>query len=188
VRRHTLTKKGAERGRGSHISQAGVALARQVGGSLGPFDRVVASSVPRTFETALAMGFAVSDYEEGVSALDDEVLAEVGHHDRWSWPEPFAVFARLVRQDGATARMGRTQADLWRVIAAALPEGGRALVISHGRIIEAGAVTCLPDAGHVAWGVPFRHCEGIRLTWERGEVVQFELLRVDAPQMDLTTA
>ena len=37
VRRHSLTKKGAARGRvGSHLSAEGVMLGRLVGASLGP--------------------------------------------------------------------------------------------------------------------------------------------------------
>ena len=31
VRRHAFTKKGTGRGRGSHLSQAGVAFARRIG-------------------------------------------------------------------------------------------------------------------------------------------------------------
>jgi hypothetical protein len=50
VRRHSLTKKGAARGRGSHLSAEGVALARLVGVSLGPFAWVVTSTSPLSFQ------------------------------------------------------------------------------------------------------------------------------------------
>ena len=63
VRRHSLTKKNPVRGRGSHLSAEGVALARLVGASLGPFASVVTSASPRAIETAVAMGFAVDDAE-----------------------------------------------------------------------------------------------------------------------------
>ena len=91
---------------------------------------------------------------------------------------PRVVFARLVREHPAVARFGRAQAECWRASAAALPEGGQALVISHGRIIEAGAVASLPAEDHAAWGPPFRHCEGIRLTGEGSTWTGGELLRV----------
>jgi broad specificity phosphatase PhoE len=79
VRRHSLTKKDAGRGRGSHLSAEGVALARLVGGSLGPFARVVASASPRAVETAVAMGFAVDDTVELPSGY---VPGEVDHHQQ----------------------------------------------------------------------------------------------------------
>ena len=86
VRRHSLTKKGAARGRGSHLSAEGIALARLVGESLGPFARVVTSASPRAIETAVAMGFAVDDTVELPSGY---VPGEVAHHDQWRWPRPY---------------------------------------------------------------------------------------------------
>ena len=64
VRRHSLTKKGAARGRGSHLSGPGITLARAVGAGLGPVGYVVTSASPRAVETAIAMGFAVDDTVE----------------------------------------------------------------------------------------------------------------------------
>lgn len=58
IRRHSLRKDGG----GSQLSQAGVDLARRIGATLGPYAQVVTTPVPRTRETAIAMGFAV-DYE-----------------------------------------------------------------------------------------------------------------------------
>ena len=39
-----------------HLSQQGVDLARRAGEGLGHFDRVMTSTVPRAFETAIAIG------------------------------------------------------------------------------------------------------------------------------------
>ncbi len=47
IRRHSLTKKGPARGRGSHLSAQGVALARAVGPELGPAAYVLTSAAPR---------------------------------------------------------------------------------------------------------------------------------------------
>ena len=41
IRRHAHTKKGEGRGKGSHRSTEGVALARKIGGEIGPFDLVL---------------------------------------------------------------------------------------------------------------------------------------------------
>jgi hypothetical protein len=87
VRRHSLTKKGAARGRGgSHLSAEGVMLARLVGASLGPFASVVTSVSPRAIETALAMGLAVDDTVELPSGY---VSGEVERHQQWNWPRPY---------------------------------------------------------------------------------------------------
>jgi broad specificity phosphatase PhoE len=172
VRRHSLVKDHV------HLSQAGVDLARRVGQTIGPFDLVYTSHITRTLETALAMGFAVTGQSDVPEAIVAEARAEFGHHERWSWERPFEGFARLVQQGGATARLGRAQADAWRAIVRALPEGGRALVISHGSIIEVGLVACFPRHDHAAWGPPFDKCEGARLTYQEDDWSALEQLRV----------
>src|SRR5262249_59700664 len=48
VRRHSLTKKGEGRGKGSHLSPEGVALARKIGGGIGPLDLVLTHLAPPT--------------------------------------------------------------------------------------------------------------------------------------------
>jgi hypothetical protein len=53
VRRHSLTKKGAARGRGSHLSGSGVRLARGVGAELGAVAYVLTSASPRAIEPTL---------------------------------------------------------------------------------------------------------------------------------------
>jgi len=64
IRRHSCTKKGPGRGKGSHLSADGVALAHEVARRMGRFDLVFATAVRRTTETAIAMGHAVDDLLE----------------------------------------------------------------------------------------------------------------------------
>jgi broad specificity phosphatase PhoE len=172
VRRHSLVKDHV------HLSRAGVHLARRVGADLGPFDLVHTSPITRTLETALAMGYAVDSQIAILGEVGAEARAEFGHHERWIWERPFAAFAELIQRGGATACLGRAQADAWRSIVRALPEGGRALVISHGSIIEVGLVACFPRHDHAAWGPPFDRCEGARLTFQDDDWTALELLRV----------
>jgi len=167
VRRHTMRDKP-----GQHLSQAGVSLARQVGDGMGPFNRVITSTVPRAFETAIAMGFAVNEQYEQLNMMGDDVDAEI------NWSAGFPEFARVTRQNGATARFAKVQSELWRSIAEALPDGGSALIITHGGIVEAGAVACLPDADHDIWGKNCDYCEGVRLDFNGGEFTSIEILRV----------
>lgn len=169
IRRHCFTKKGVSRGRGSHLSASGVTQARRIGNQIGPFDLVLTSHIPRTLETALAMGFAVDDQLPILGDIPAEVWDEIGHQERWAWDKPFVVFAQFVAQGGATARLGQRQKDTWIQALAPVPDGGHVLIISHGRVIESGLVTCFPDAAFDTWGAPFRHGEGVRMEYADGQ-------------------
>jgi len=167
VRRHTMRVES-----GQHLSQEGVDLARRVGSEIGPFDRVITSTIPRAFETAIAMGFAVDEQLEQLGMMGDDVDAEI------DWKAGFAEFARVIRQGGATARFARAQSELWRSIAEALSEGGSALIITHGGIIEAVAVACLPDADHSTWGPSCDYCEGVQLGFDGKDFKSIEIFRL----------
>lgn len=167
IRRHSIRNKP-----GAHLSQQGVTLARLVGQNLGPFDRVVTSTLPRAFETAIAMGFAVDEQNELMSSYGDDVELEA------PWPLSPAEYAVAVRKGGAAAKYANQLADVYRQLAGYLADGRAALVINHGGVLELGAVACLPNADHAAWGPHFEPCEGVRLFWEDGRFVDAEILRV----------
>ena len=167
LRRHTMRQKP-----GQHLKQAGVSLARRVGGGMGPFDRVVTSQVPRAFETAIAMGFAVDEQWAEISSVPDDVLTAV------SWLEGCAAFQAAARRDAAVRRFCAKQARVLGRLAASLPEGGHALVVSHGGIVEAQVVGCLPDYDYSAWGATCGYCEGVRLRFDGGRFTGATLLRV----------
>jgi broad specificity phosphatase PhoE len=166
-RRHTMRVKP-----GQHLSQAGVDLARRIGMGRGPFQRVITSTLPRAFETAVAMGFAVDEQVEVLSAMSDEVDAEI------QWPAGFATIAEVVRSGGAAARFAQDQAAFLTSVAQQLPDNGWALIISHGGIVETGAVACLPAADHRTWGVYCDYCEGVLLSFDGTAFTDAEILRV----------
>ena len=178
IRRHSYTKKGAARGKGSHLSAEGVALAHTIGATIGPFDLVLTSPGPRTLETAIAMGFAVDDQLEALGDISPEVVDEIGHHERWAWEPPFVRFTEIVAQGGATTRMGKRQQEAWVQALESVSPDGQVLVISHGRVIESGVVTCLPDGDFAAWGAPLHHCEGVRMQYAVGQFTDVHFLRV----------
>jgi len=167
VRRHSIRSQA-----GQHLSQEGVNLARRIGNEIGPFDAVVTSTLPRAFETAIAMGFAVDKQDEQLSTAGDEVTAEI------HWTESFSRFAEVIKTGGATAKFAHEQAEFWKLIVQSLPENGSGLIITHGGIIEAGAVACLPEAQHNSWGPACSYCEGIRLTFDDGNFTALEILRL----------
>ncbi len=160
---------------GAHLSQAGVDLARRVGDEMGSFDRVVTSTAARAFETAIAMGYAV---DEQIHELDpvwpDDVAAEVDPLAQW--PE-FVATARR-HPDGAYVALSRKLAEVQLAIGESLPENGRALLVSHGALIECATIGCLPDLDYASWGRACGYTEGVRLRWAAGRWLDAEFLRV----------
>jgi len=167
IRRHSIRSKPGE-----HLNQPGVTLARLVGQNLGPFDRVVTSTVPRAIETAIAMGFAPDELNELMSTTGNDVEREA------PWPLSCAGYAEVVRGGGAAAYYAIQLVTMYTKLADYLMDGRAALVINHGGVLEMGAVACLLDADHFAWGSHFDYCEGIRLFWDNGKFVNGEVLRV----------
>lgn len=167
VRRHSMRVKP-----GQNLSRAGVELARRVGSTTGPFERVITSTISRAYETAVAMGFAVDEQLEPLAMFDNGVEDEV------SWDAGFAAWGEAYRRGGAVTRYAKKHAAFLRDVAAALPPGGAALVVSHGGIVEAQAVGCLSDADHAAWGGACSWCEGVRLTFDGEKFVEAKVLRV----------
>lgn len=175
VRRHSLTKKGAARGRGSHLSAEGVALARRIGAEVRAPAYVLTSEVPRCVETAVAMGFAVDDT---VSFRYPYVDGEVGRHEQWTWDEPFVRYAALLGAGGGVATLVAEELPLVTAAVERVDDGAAALVVTHGGTIEPLLVGCLPGADHRSWGPAIGHGEGATLTWEHGRFTSIELRRV----------
>jgi broad specificity phosphatase PhoE len=167
IRRHSIRSKP-----GNHLNQSGVTLARLIGENLGPFDRVVTSTLPRAFETAIAMGFAVDAQIELMSTYGDDVEREV------PWPQPFAAYAKAILSDGAAKRYAHQLADYYADLADYLADGRAALVVNHGGVLELGVVASFPNADYRSWGEAAAYCEGARLYWENGKCVNAEVLRV----------
>src|SRR4051794_16423844 len=115
IRRHAMRLRDGE-----HLSQRGIDLARQVGSAIGTFHRVITSTRPRAFETAIAMGLAVDETLDELSTLGGDVSAEI------EWDAGFAEFARIISLGGATMRFAEEQRRLWLSIAGNLPPEGRA--------------------------------------------------------------
>jgi broad specificity phosphatase PhoE len=169
MRRHTLRATP-----GPHLTQSGVNLARRLGEQMGPFALVVTSLLPRAYETAIAMGFAVHEQRKEFGALPLPETVE-------DYEESPASFARWAEQAAANEMVGeyvRRQARALRDLLDELDDGEAALVISHGGIVEAGAVGCLPQFDWALAGGPVSYCEGVHLTFEGAQCIQVRVLRV----------
>ena len=166
---------------GQRLNQAGVDLARRVGDGMGRFDRVVTSLVPRAYETAVAMGYAVDEQMEALSSTPDGLIGEDAEVDLY---QGWVAMQRAARAGGIAERYVRLQSQLMRAVAAALPDGGRALVISHGGIVEASAVGCRPDDDFAVWGRACGYCEGVRLSFDGDRCAGAEPLRVPGSTLE----
>ena len=130
------------------------------------------STVPRAIETVIAMGFAVDEFNETMSSYGNDVEREA------PWPLSPVEYARIIRKGKAAAEYAQRLVVVYTKLADYLMDGRAALVVNHGGVLELGAVACLPNADHVAWGSHFDYCEGIRLFWDDGKFVNGEILRV----------
>ncbi len=157
---------------GQHLSQDGIDLARLVGESSGPFSLVATSHIPRAIETAIAMGFEVDEIDKTLAHIPTDVIAGMA-----SWPTPFSAVSRAVKAGGPAANYAAQMVDAWHSIVERIPDSTQALVVSHGGLIEVGAVAAVPDQPHDDWGGPIGYCEGVGLTFD-GRFTSCEVLRV----------
>jgi broad specificity phosphatase PhoE len=155
IRRHSIRSPSSD-----HLSQSGVALARLVGRNIGPFDRVVTSTIPRAYETAIAMGFAVDEQNELMNTYGGLVEKEA------PWPQPFNNYADIIKQEGAAARYAKKLMKYYSSIMESIAEGRSALVITHGGVVEIGVIGCLPEHDFSSWSNSAGYCEGARLYWD----------------------
>lgn len=160
IRRHSFTKKGDARGRGSHLSVEGVLAARSLGASVGPFDYVVASTSPRTLETAIAIGVAVDDLMEMPSPTE---VDDIEFHSWREWTDPFAWFQQTAAESSAFAVYISQQAAALLATLQAAPDGGRVLVVGHGGWMEAVIAALVEPAETTRLGGSFWHLDGVRI-------------------------
>jgi hypothetical protein len=166
IRRHSIRSP-----LGDHLNQAGVTLARLVGQNIGPFDRVVTSTLPRAFETAIAIGFAVDEQNELMSTFGGAVSTEA------PWPQPFYYYSEIIKQEGAAAIFAKKLTKYYAGVIEFISEGRSALVINHGGVVELGVVGCLPDSDFSTWGDSVDYCEGAKLYWD-DQFIRAKVLRV----------
>ena len=116
--------------------------------------------------------FASGDLSIILRLLNDEV----------NWQAGCAEYARAARLGGATAQYLSGLAEAFQALARRLPKGGRALVVSHGGVIEAATVACLPDKDYAGWDASCDYCEGVRFHLVDGRFGVAEVLRVTPSQ------
>jgi broad specificity phosphatase PhoE len=146
----------------AHLSQAGVDLAKRVGPTMGTFDYVVTSTLPRAAETATAMGFGIHEVREELSMMSDEILQAI------AWDAGFKAFHEAHRNGGLVADYCRSLRTLVSELLAKIPDGSKLLIVSHGGIVEASLLGCVDSAEIAAWGSHIDYCEGVSFQLDSG--------------------
>jgi broad specificity phosphatase PhoE len=156
----------------AHLSQEGITLARRVGEHSPDYDYVFSSPLPRAIETALVMGFEVNEIIEGLGNISDDMTKGI------KWPNSFSGVMRIVSGNEICTGFAYKQAALWSGLAAKMADGQHALAITHGGVIELGAVASAPMRDHTEWGDAIGYCEGVRIQYEGSTVINVTPLRV----------
>ncbi len=159
---------------GVHLNAAGLARARQIAPGLPRFARVVTSPRPRAMETAEALGFPVDATLSLLGELPDDLGIDLVERLRGL---DFEGYARLAQRSTEFRRYASEQARLWREQLERVPDGASMLMVSHGSIIEAGAVGALLDVA-ADWGPALDYLEGVELRLDDGHWVSGAPLRV----------
>jgi broad specificity phosphatase PhoE len=174
LRRHSR-RSGAD----ANLNQSGVALARSLGASMGPFALVVSSPAERAIQTAVAMGFAIDRIEDALALPEQAQLAL-----ELDMCKSFADVAMLLRASARMADYALRLRGVARELVDEIDHNQSALAISHGGVLETMVAGCLADGDDMtrirALGAGFRFCEGARLTWDGAAFSLLQLLRVDA--------
>ena len=175
ILRHSMRQKP-----GDHLSQDGITLARHVGRTLGSYQRVVTSTLPRAMQTAVAMGFAVTETVEELCVVDASIVRKI------AWPADLTAINSILAECSECAAFAEAQAALWQEIAARLSDGEAGLIITHGAILELGVLGSLRKSRQPVVGQAFAYCEGVRLYFGDHACNRTEQLRMP-PDMRLVS-
>jgi broad specificity phosphatase PhoE len=171
----------SKRGEGKGLSQEGRDLAQRARALLAPhYDFCVSSPKQRARETLEAFGFNRYEVDKALAAVNP-------------W-EPFdAQITRLAQARGVTPLTacwehpdalnclrlhGATFLGALKRISNRLPEGGRALVVSHGGILEAAALLRCARYHLDEIGGEIGFCEGVVFIFENEALKGVELKRL----------
>ncbi|MEH6403581.1 MAG: phosphoglycerate mutase family protein [Sneathiella sp.] len=170
VRRHAMRRKP-----GSHLSIEGIELANFAGTCMGEYDRVFTSTLPRSTETAIAMGYEVNECIDELGKLPEKILVKL------AWPNTLQSIAKVMETNADCSQFAKDQASIWFNCIRELPVDSRILIISHGGIIELGALGSIKRNISTNLGSAFGYCEGFTLEYKDEECVgiEFELMPED---------
>jgi broad specificity phosphatase PhoE len=154
----------SKRGAGKGLSEEGRELAQQARALLAPpYELCVSSPKERARETMEALGFERYEVDEAFTAVNpwQPFDAEVSKLAQERGLGPLAACWEIPAALNFLRLEGETFLGAVKRIARKLPEGGRALVVSHGGILEAAALHGCSRYELAELGGEIGFCEGV---------------------------
>lgn len=169
------------RGEGKGLSEEGRELARRARGLLAPrYDLCVSSPKERARETLEAFGFERYEVDEAFTAVNpwEPFDAEVSKLAKDRGVIPLAACWEIPEALSYLKLQGETFLGAVRRVARGLPEDGRALVVSHGGILEAAALYGCARYDLAELGGEIGFCEGVVFKFEGENLAGGEVKRL----------
>ena len=170
----------SKRGEGKGLSEEGRELARSARTLLAAhYDHGVTSPKERARETLEAFGFDHYDVDEAFTAVNpwEPFDAEVTKLAKERGIIPLAACWEIPEALNYLRLQGETFLGAVKRVARGLPEEGRALVVSHGGILEAAALHGCEPYALESIGGEIGFCEGVVFKITDEQLVGVELRR-----------
>jgi len=171
----------SRRGESKGLSEEGRALARRARGLLRPhYDLVVSSPKDRARETLEVFGFERFEVDEAFTAVNpwEPFDDQVSNLAKERGITPLAACWEIPEALSYLRFQGETFLGAVKRLARRLPEGGRALVIAHGGILEAAALHGCSRYHLDELGGEIGFCEGVVFVLEGERLTGVEVKRL----------
>lgn len=171
----------SKRGEGKGLSAEGRELARRARSLLAPhYDLCVSSPKERARETLEAFGFDRYEVDEGFTAVNpwEPFDAQVTQLAKERGILPLAACWEIPEALSTLKMQGQTFLGAVKRIARKLPEDGRALVVSHGGILEAAALHGCARYELAELGGEIGFCEGVVFNLDGENLAGIEVKRL----------
>ncbi len=172
----------SKRGDGKGLSEEGRELARRARALLARhYDFCVSSPKERARETLEAFGFERYEFDGAFTAVNpwEPFDKEVSKLARERGIIPLAACWELSEALNYLRMQGETFLSALKRLARKLPEEGRALVVSHGGILEAAALHGCPRYHLDEIGGEIGFCEGVVFELDDEKLAGIEVKRLE---------
>jgi broad specificity phosphatase PhoE len=171
----------SKRGDNKGLSAEGRELARRARILLSPrYDLDISSPKERARETLEAFGFDRYEVDEAFTAVNpwEPFDAEVSKLAKERGASPLAVCWEIPEALNYLRLQGETFLSALKRVARKLPEEGRALIVSHGGILEAAALYGCAHYSLDEIGGEIGFCEGVVFKLEDDKLAGIEMKRL----------
>ena len=171
----------SKRGAAKSLSAEGRELARRARALLAShYDLCISSPKDRARETMEALGYERYEVDEAFTAANpwEPFDAEVTKLAKERAITPLAACWEIPEAVSYLRLQGQTFLAAVKRVARKLPEGGRALVVSHGGILEAAALHGCARYALVELGGEIGFCEGVMFKLDGEKLAGLEVKRL----------